>query len=464
MSQTLFSGGEAMSEVKLSHKLKNRHLQMIALGGVIGSGLFFGSAKSIHLTGPSIILAYLLGGLMIYIIMRALGEMTVDNPSSGSFSEYAHNYVSPYAGFISGWSAWFEYTVVCMVELTVVTIFFDSLIPGIPHWVLGLGILVFFTLINLLNVKVFGEFEFWFAGIKIIAIILMLVFSAYLIFFKHGLNPEIGQYSQSNLFFAGGLAGFLTSLVVVVFSFGGTEFVSIAAGESENPAKNVPRAINGVLVRIVLFYILTMLAIILLYPYQKLATNISPFVDVFNSIGFHYAAAAMNLVAITAALSAFNSCMYSASRMLFNLSHNRYAPKFLSQNPIGSTRHIPVKTVLCTSAAVLIAVLINYIFPEKAFMYLLTVATSAILIVWFMVLITQMYFRKKKDVATLGFKMALFPYSNVFAMIILVVVMVEMTKMDDMRLSVFITPFWILVLSIIYVLNKKSTKVTEDIS
>ena len=445
-----------MSEVKLSHKLKNRHLQMIALGGVIGSGLFFGSAKSIHLTGPSIILAYLLGGLVIYIIMRALGEMSVDNPNSGSFSQYAHNYVSPYAGFISGWSAWFEYTIVCMVELTVVTIFFDSLIPGIPHWLLGLGILVLFTIINLLNVKIFGEFEFWFAGIKIVAIVLMLVFSAYLIFFKHGLNPDIKEYSKSNLFFAGGLSGFLTSLVVVVFSFGGTEFVSIAAGESENPQKNVPRAINGVLIRIILFYILTMLAIILLYPYQKLATNISPFVDVFNSIGFHYAALIMNIVAITAALSAFNSCMYSASRMLFNLSKNGYAPKILSHNREGSNRHVPIKTVLFTSTAVVIAVIINYIFPDKAFMYLLTVATSAILIVWFMVLITQMYFRKNKDAAQLSFKMKLFPYSNIFAIFVLMIVMYEMTKMDDMRLSVFVTPFWILVLSIIYILNKKA--------
>ncbi|MCC2625970.1 MAG: aromatic amino acid transporter AroP [Burkholderiales bacterium] len=444
-----------MSEVRLSHKLKNRHLQMIALGGVIGSGLFFGSAKSIHLTGPSIVLSYLLGGLVIYIIMRALGEMTVDRPSPGSFSEYAHNYVGPYAGFISGWSAWFEYTIVCMVELTAVTVFFDTLVPGIPHWILCLGILVFFTFINLLSVKVFGEFEFWFAGIKIVAIILMLIFSAYLIFFKHDMNPEVAQYTNPNLFFAGGVSGFLTSLVVVIFSFGGTEFVSIASGESENPQKNVPKAINGVLIRIVMFYILTMLAIILLYPYQNLATNISPFVDVFNKVGFHNAAIAMDLVAITVALSAFNSCMYSASRMLFNLAHHGYAPKMLAHNDPDSKRHIPVKTVLCTSVSVVIAVIVNYLFPEKAFMYLLTVATSAILIVWFMVLITHMYFRKQKDVTTLAYKLKFFPISNIFAMAILLLVMAKMTHMHDMKLSVYVTPLWIVVLSLIYVLNKK---------
>ncbi|MCE3267999.1 MAG: aromatic amino acid transporter AroP [Burkholderiales bacterium] len=445
-----------MSEVRLSHKLKNRHLQMIALGGVIGSGLFFGSAKSIHLTGPSIVLSYLLGGLVIYIIMRALGEMTVDRPSPGSFSEYAHNYIGPYAGFISGWSAWFQYTIVCMVELTAVTVFSDILIPGIPHWLLCIGILVFFTFINLLSIRVFGEFEFWFAGIKIVAIILMLLFSAYLIFFKHGINPEVSTYSNPHLFFAGGIGGFLTSLVVVIFSFGGTEFVSIASGESENPKKNVPKAINGVLIRIIMFYILTMLAIILLYPYQKLATNISPFVDVFNKVGFHYAAVIMDFVAITVALSAFNSCMYSASRMLFNLSHHGYAPRMLAQNEPGSKRQVPVKTILCTSFSVIIAVFINYLFPEKAFMYLLTVATSAILIVWFIILVTHMYFRRQKDISTLAYKLKLFPFSNIFAMSILLLVMGKMTQMSDMRLSVFVTPLWIFILSIVYVLKKKN--------
>ena len=180
-----------MSKSQLQHKLKNRHLQMIALGGVIGTGLFFGSAKSIQLTGPSIVLSYILGGIIIYIIMRALGEMTVDHPTSGSFSEYAHTYIGNYAGFISGWSAWFEYTVVCMAELTAVTVFFDYFIPGIPHWMLCAGILVFFTCINLISVKAFGEFEFWFAGIKIVAIVLMLIFAAYLILFRHGTNPNI---------------------------------------------------------------------------------------------------------------------------------------------------------------------------------------------------------------------------------------------------------------------------------
>ncbi len=443
---------------KLEHKLKNRHLQMIALGGVIGTGLFFGSAKSIHQTGPSIVLAYLLGGFVIYIILRALGEMTVDDPNPGSFSQYATNYIGNYAGFISGWSAWFQYTVVCMVELTAATVFFDYFIPGVPHWILCTFILIFFTAINLISVKAFGEFEFWFAGIKIVTIVLMLLFSGYLIFFGHNNNPELGQYLNPDLFFAGGYKGFAISFVIVVFSFGGSEFVSIAAGEAENPQRNVPKAINGVIIRILLFYILTMLAIILLYPFKNLSTNISPFVDIFRKMGFAAAAGAMNMVAITAALSAFNSCLYSASRMLFNLSKNGHAPRYFVSSRSGS--HVPRRAILATSIAIALSVLINYLFPQNAIMYLLTIATGAILIVWFIILITQIYFRKHKDANNikLKYKLLLFPYTNIIAMVALIFVMIVMTQMNDMRLSVFVTPLWIFGLSIFYILHKKLTK------
>ena len=380
-----------MAKDNLQHKLKNRHLQMIAIGGVIGTGLFFGSAKSIQMTGPSIILSYLLGGLVIYIIMRALGEMVVDHPNSGSFSEYANRYLGNYAGFIIGWTAWFEYTVVCMLEVTAVTFFLDYWFPGLPHWQVCLGILLFFTALNLMSVRLFGEFEFWFAGIKVVVILAMLILTCYLIFFKNGLNPQIGEYIHSNVLFAGGSQGLMLSLVVVMFSFGGIEFVTIAAGEAENPQKSIPMAINGVIIRIIFFYVLTMIAIICLYPFAKLNANISPFVDVFDKIGIPAAAGVMNLVAITAALSAFNSCLYASSRMYFNLASNGYAPKVFAT--VNKKTGIPVASVLLTSASIFIAIIVNYVYPEKAIMYLLTIVTAAILIVWFIILLTQLKFR-----------------------------------------------------------------------
>ena len=447
-----------MAKDNLQHKLKNRHLQMIAIGGVIGTGLFFGSAKSIQMTGPSIVLSYLLGGLVIYIIMRALGEMVVDHPNSGSFSEYAHRYLGKYAGFIVGWTAWFEYTVVCMVEITAVTFFLDYWFPGISHWQVCLGILILFTVINLMSIRLFGEFEFWFAGIKVFVIVAMLALTCYLIFFKHGLNPQIGEYTQSNILFAGGLQGFMLSLVIVMFSFGGTEFVTIAAGEAENPQKSIPTAINGVILRIVLFYVLTMLAIICLYPFAKLSANISPFVDVFDKIGIPVAADIMNAVAITAALSAFNSCMYASSRMFFNLASNGYAPKRFAQ--VNKQSGIPVASVLLTSFSILLAVLVNYLFPEKAIIYLLTIVTAAILIVWFIILLTQLKFRLQKNTKNenLSYKLGWFPYSNIFAMIMILVVAGVMTQMPDMKLSVYVTPLWVIGLSVIYYIRKKLIK------
>ena len=444
-----------MAKDNLQHKLKNRHLQMIAIGGVIGTGLFFGSAKSIQMTGPSIILSYLLGGLVIYIIMRALGEMVVDHPNSGSFSEYAHRYLGKYAGFIVGWTAWFEYTVVCMVEVTAVTFFLDYWFPGASHWQICLEILALFTIINLMSIRLFGEFEFWFAGIKVVVIVAMLAFTCYLIFFKGGLNPQISEYTNPHILFAGGMQGFMLSLVVVMFSFGGTEFVTIAAGEAENPKKSIPTAINGVILRIILFYVLTMVAIICLYPFAKLDSNISPFVDVFDKIGIPAAAAIMNIVAITAALSAFNSCMYASSRMFFNLASNGYAPKQFAK--VNSKSGIPVASVLLTSASILLAVLINYLYPEKAIMYLLTVVTAAILIVWFIILLTQLKFRlhANKNKSKLSYKLGWFPYTNIFAMVMILLIAGIMTQMPDMKLSVYITPLWILALTILYIIRKK---------
>jgi L-asparagine transporter-like permease len=444
---------------QLKHKLKNRHIQMIALGGVIGTGLFFGSAKSIQSTGPSIILSYILGGIVIYIIMKALGEMTVYRPSSGSFSDYATSYVSKYAGFITGWTAWFEYTVVCMVELTAVTFFLDYWMPGLPHWAICLGLLFAFTLVQLVSVKLFGEFEFWFAGIKIAAIVLMLGFSAYLVFFNSAVHAStisnLHSYDSLNVFFASGPKGFFFSLAIVIFSFGGTEFISIAAGEAENPRKSIPQAINSVIVRIILFYVLTILAIICLYPFNKLSGNTSPFVDVFKEIGIDRAADVMNAVAITAAMSAFNSCLYASSRMLFSLARQDSAPKFLSH--VNKT-DIPRNAILATSFCVLISVIVNYAFPEKAIMYLLTVATCAILITWTFILITQIYFRNRVDNNKIEYKLNLYPFSNIFAISFLILVMFIMLFIDDMRLSVLVTPFWIFALSMIYLLTKKTKK------
>lgn len=286
----------------------------------------------------------------------------------------------------------------------------------------------------------------------------MLLFSAYLVTFNSKIHADtinnIHTYQNWHVFFASGTKGFLFSLVIVIFSFGGTEFVSIAAGEAENPGKSIPKAIQGVILRIILFYVLTILAIICLYPFNKLNGNISPFVDVFKEIGVTKAADVMNAVAITAALSAFNSCLYAASRMLFGLAQQGSAPKKLTHT---NKVYIPSKALLFTSLCVLISVVVNYLFPEKAIMYLLVIATCAILTCWFLILLTQIYFRKQESVQNISYKLILYPYSNIFAMVFLIMVMFIMLWMDDMRMSVIVTPIWVLTLSIFYAFNQRVT-------
>lgn len=437
-------------------KLKNRHIQMIALGGAIGTGLFFGLAKSIPQTGPSIVLSYLLGGVVMYIIMRALGEMVVHEPNSGAFSYYANKYVGGYLGFLSGWYAWFEYTIVCMLEVTAVTVFLDLWIPYAPHWIIIAIILAIFFFINVVNVNLFGEFEFWFAGIKVATIIIMIIFALYLILFNHTIqNNTISNFHQNiqHNFFASGFKGFMFSLALVVFSFGGTQFIGIAAADAIDPEKSVPRAIRGVIIRIVIFYIGTTTVILCLYPWELLSTNVSPFVDVFTKIGIPAAAQVMNIVAITAALSAFNSCLYSAARMLSSLAKQGAAPHKLG---VLNKKNIPHNAVIFTSMIIAITIIINYIFPQKAIIYLIAIATTSIIVTWTTILICHIYFRIKNPKQ--HYRLPLFPFLNILAIIALASVVVVMTQMDDMKQAVYLMPLWVGILTIIYVIRRKHIK------
>lgn len=437
-------------------KLKNRHIQMIALGGAIGTGLFFGAAKSIQITGPSIVAAYVIGGLVMYIIMRALGEMVVHEPNSGAFSYYANKYVGEYLGFLSGWYAWFEYTIVCMLEITAVTVFLDLWFPGIPHWITIAVILVIFFTINIVNVDLFGEFEFWFTGIKVTTIIAMILFALYLMIFDNTIHNNTIININTNIqhnFFANGISGFLFSLVLVVFSFGGTQFVGIAAADAENPEKNVPRAINGVIFRIVIFYIGTLAVIVCLYPWNKLSTDISPFVDVFQKIGVPAAAGLMNIIAITAALSAFNSCLYAAARMLANLARQNSAPVKLAKI---NSKNIPHNALVFTCIIIAITILINYLFPKEAIIYLIAIATTSIIVTWTTILICHLFFRVRNP--NLKYKLPLYPITNIIAILILLTIVVIMTQMNDMKMAVYFMPLWIGILTISYLIKLKLQK------
>ncbi len=439
-------------------KMKNRHIQMIAIGGAIGTGLFYGAAKSIQLTGPSILFSYLIGGIIMYVIMRALGELTVHAPNSGAFSHYAYQYVGDYLGFLSGWFAWFEYTIVCMLEVTVVATFLDYWIPGVPHWITIAVILGIFFLINMMQAGLFGEFEFWFAGIKVATIVMMIVFSAYLIFFNS--NTHIEAISNirdtvANNLFANGMSGFMYSMVLVVFSFGGAQFLGIAAADAEDPDTTVPKAVNGVIIRIVIFYIGTLLAIICLYPWQKLHTNVSPFVDVFDKVGFHFAAEIMSIVVITAALSAFNSCLYAAARMVANLARHKNAPRYLAKT---DKHNVPRNAVMTTSIIVAGTVVINYLVPDKAIAYLIAITTTSIIITWTTILVCHVGFRRKVAKETIKYKLPFYPFSNLIALLLLLSVVVIMLFMPDMKMAVYLMPVWIGIVTVMYFITKANAR------
>ncbi|MBP2637247.1 MAG: amino acid permease-associated region [Firmicutes bacterium] len=426
--------------------LKNRHIQMIALGGAIGTGLFYGSASVVKMAGPAITLSYLIGGIVIFFIMRALGEMAVAHPVSGSFSQYAYQYWGDLPGFIAGWNYWFNYVVVGMAELSVIGTYINYWLPDIPTWVSALVCLVVVTLINVINVKAYGEFEFWFAIIKVLAIIGMIIFGIAMIVFGVGNNGQ--PVGLSNLwshggFFPVGIYGVVMSLVLVMFSFGGVELVGITAGEAKNPEKTIPKAVNQVVWRILLFYVGAMTVILAIFPWNQMGTTGSPFVQIFSHVGIPSAAHLLNFVVLTAALSAYNSALYSNGRMLFGLAQQGNAPKFFGKlNSAGA----PVNAVLVSSGFTLITVLISYLNPEKVFMYFMALATISIIINWAAIVIVQLKFRKYQDQAKqkVLFKMPLYPIASYFCLAFLALVVVIMAFMPDMRYSLYVAPVWLL--------------------
>lgn len=446
---------------QLKRGLSNRHIQLIALGGSIGVGLFYGSSSTIQLAGPSVLLAYIIGGIVIFTIMRALGEMAVAEPVSGSFSSYANKYLGEFAGFLSGWTYWFMWIVVGMAELTVVGVYVNYWFPDIPQWVTALVVLVVMTLVNLANVKAYGEFEFWFAMIKVVAIVAMILVGLSIIIFGVGNAGEpmgISNLWEHGGFMPNGIEGLLMCFVLVMFSFGGVELVGITAGEAKNPSKSIPSAINNIVWRILIFYIGALGVMMALSPWDTVGTNGSPFVQVFDSIGIPAAAHIINFVVITAAVSAFNSGLYGSGRMLYNLSLQKQGPKMFKKVSKNGT---PVRGILFSSAALLIGVVLNYIVPEKVFTYISAIATVAVITSWTIILLTQIKFRKaksKEEVSTLKFKMPWHPISSYIALAFLLMVVILMAFIDGMRIALYVAPIWFLILYIGYkAIGKKQT-------
>lgn len=447
----------------LQRQLSSRYIQFIALGGAIGSGLFYGSAATIGVAGPAVLIGYTLGGALMFLIMRALGEMATAEPEAGSFSVYAHRYIGPFAGFAVGWTYWFSWIVVDMAELAVLGIYMTYWFPHLPPWVSALTALALILGVNLTSVRSFGATEFWFALVKVLAILALMVFGAVILALHLGDHAHVSNLWQDGGFLATGVTGVLLALPLIMFSFGGTELIGITAGEADDPESTIPKAVNQVIVRILIFYVGALLFILMLVPWRSIGLGASPFVVAFQDVGVPAAAGILNFVVVTAALSAFNSGLFSTGRMLLTLAENRQAPHVFTT--ISSRGHVPYVGILCSSAVLGFGVLLDYLLPHQAFIYLAAIATVALVSTWTMILVTQWRFRTAHNATgtntTLRFPMLAWPYSSYAGGAGMALVIIMMGFRADTRLALYLTPVWFGGLALGYRLMSKQAHATQ---
>ncbi|WP_343597057.1 amino acid permease [Acinetobacter sp.] len=439
----------------LNRGLNTRHIRFLALGSAIGTGLFYGSASAIKLAGPSVLLAYILAGIAIYIVMRALGEMAVHNPVSDSFSRYASEYISPLAGFTTGWTYVFEMVIVAIADVTAFGIYMGFWFPDVPRWIWILSLIFFLGGINLIHVKVYGELEFWLSIVKVSAIIAMIAGGIGIMLY--GLHvPNTNFHSGiSNLwihdgFMPNGLSGFIACFSVVVFAFGGIEIIGVTAGETQDPKTAIPRAINAVPIRIILFYVLTIFVLMSIFPWNQVGSQGSPFVQIFESLGIKSAAAILNLVVITAAISAINSDVFGAGRMMYGMAKKGQAPQIFGKT---SKSGAPWMTVIVMAGVLMIGVVLNYLIPENVFEIIASLATFATVYVWLMILLAQMGMRKKlsqDEIKKLDFPVIGWPIAPIIATLFMLFVIAIIGYFPDSRPALYVGAIWLLILTVAY--------------
>ncbi|ADI28353.1 amino acid permease [Geobacillus sp. C56-T3] len=437
---------------QLHRGLEERHISLMSLGAAIGVGLFLGSASAIEMAGPAILLGYAVSGAIMFFIMRALGEMAVEHPVAGSFSRYAYQYLGPLAGYLTGWNYWFLWVVTCIAEITAVGIYMQFWFPDTPRWAWALAALVLMTFINFLAVKAYGEFEFWFALIKIVTIVAMIIIGLGMILFgigNGGVATGISNLWKHGGFFPHGISGVLMSLQMVMFAYLGIEMIGVTAGEVKNPQKSLTKAINSVFWRILIFYVGALFVIMSIYPWNEIGEKGSPFVLTFEKIGIHAAAGIINFVVLTAALSSCNSGIFSTSRMLFNLAEQQEAPSAFGRL---TKRGIPGAALIATALVMLVGVYLNYV-SEKVFQWVTSIATFGAIWTWAVILLSQLKFRKQlsaEQAQRLTFKLPLYPYSSYVSLAFLIGVAALMAYFPDTRIALIIGPAWLLLLTAVY--------------
>ncbi|MCW3767902.1 amino acid permease [Paenarthrobacter ureafaciens] len=441
----------------LSRGLNVRHIRFMALGSAIGTGLFYGSASAIQKAGPAVLLAYIIGGAAVFMVMRALGEMAVRHPVSGSFGQYASRYLGPFAGFVTGWTYVFEMAIVAIADVTAFSIYMGFWFPQVDRWIWILAIILFLGALNLLSVKVFGELEFWFSLIKVVAIIAMIVGGAAIIAFGFqsgndggGVAPGLGNLVEHGGLFPNGFEGLLAAFAVVMFAFGGIETIGITAGEAADPKKVIPKAVNTVPVRVLLFYVLTLGVLMSIFPWNEIGSSGSPFVQIFDGLGIPAAPHILNAVVITAALSAINSDIFGAGRILFGLAQQGHAPKSFGK----ISRHgVPWMTVVMMGGILLVGVVLNAMIPEDVFVVIASIATFATVWVWVMILASHVAMKreiKRKSLPASEFGSPLWPVASILTIAFMAMVIVILGVFEDTRVALYVGATWLGLLFVAY--------------
>ena len=414
------SGTPSPPEPATARKLLPRHLVFMSLGSAIGTGLFVGSGAGIQAAGPAVLLSFLIAGTMVVLVMRMMGEMAAADPSSGAFSVYAEKALGRPAGTTVGWLWWLQLVIVIAAEATAAAAIVASMWPGSQQWVLALVFISVFTAINLGGVANLGEFEYWFALLKVLAIVAFLAVG---VAFIAGWLPNVPAPGLSNLtgnggFMPHGWSGVGAGLLLVVFAFGGTEIVAVAAADAENPQLSITKAINSVVWRILVFFIGSVLVIVTVLPWDSEALSTGPFVAALAAAQVPGADVVMAVVIVVALLSALNANLYGASRMVFSLAERGRMPKSLARK---SANGVPRTAVAASVTFGFLAVVLNYLYPETVLMILLNLVGSTCLVVWGLSIISQIILRRRADAAGthLSFKMWAFPWLSYFALALL---------------------------------------------
>lgn len=446
MSQPEVSQGAAdAGHDGLTRSLQNRHIQLIALGGTIGVGLFLGSAGAIHKAGPGLLVSYVVGGIAIFFIMRALGELLTYRPVAGSFASYAEEFVGPFAGFVTGWSYWFMWILTAMAELTAIGIYVQFWLPHVPQWVPGLCALLILYGTNTLAVRVYGELEFWFALLKVLTIVVLIVAGFAVIVLKVG--PLGATASFANLtahggFMPFGVLGVLLTLQIVMFAYTGVELVGVTAGEAANPGVVLPRATNSIILRILLFYIGALVIIMSLVPWNELSPDMSPFVFMFERMGIPGAATLINVVVITAAASSCNGGLFSTARMLYALALRGQAPATFGRL---SPQRVPLAGVHASAAAMVIGVILNYVVPKEVFTWVTSIALIGTLWTWIIIMVAHAGYRRavaQGRVRAVPYRMPGWPVANWAVVAFLLAVAALLVLDADTRVALYVAPFW----------------------